>query len=140
MPAIAHLQPRLLDGSSPGGVSGTSIALLVCIALVPALLLIWIVVWLLFFYGKDRTCWCTKRKRRAAEPEMLQQRTDASQDILFEKAVYDIPQRPFAAHARAESGSSSDGGRLSKVDPRLSIQSVASASNVPVMQEPKRFV
>ncbi|KAJ4364498.1 hypothetical protein N0V83_009092 [Neocucurbitaria cava] len=152
MPAISHLQPRLLEGTS-SGISGTAIALIVVLGLIPVIALIWVVFWLLFFYGTGtgRTCWCTRRKRRTAEPEMVEQRgtTDTSQEMQYEKAIYDIldiPQRPYAAHTRTESGSSNV-TRLSKTDParskfntRLSMQSVGSASSVPVVQEPKPFV
>ncbi|CAO2653543.1 Nn.00g029540.m01.CDS01 [Neocucurbitaria sp. VM-36] len=154
MPTIAHLQPRFLDGSASGGISGTAIALIVCVGIIPIIALIWVVVWLLFFYGTGRTCCCTRRKRRTVEPETLEQRgsTDTSQEILYEKAVYDLPQRPYTAHTRTESGSSNSSGRLSKpdsnkpttvvskTDTRMSMHSFASASNVPNVQEPKRFV
>lgn len=150
MPAIAHLQPRFSLGSS-GGVSGSGIAIIVVVGFIPAVALIWVVVWLLFFYGHNRTCCCTRRKRRAAEPEMLESgSTDTSQDIRNEKAVYHLPQRPFSAHARNYSGSSagrfsrSDANRpvttVSTIDARMSMQSSASASTVPVVHEPKPFV
>merc|ERR1711920_8859 len=62
MPAIAHLAPRLLAGSSTGGISGTAIALLICIGAIPAIALIWVCVWLLFFYSNGRNCCCMRRK------------------------------------------------------------------------------
>lgn len=154
MPAVVHLQPRFLEDSASGGISGSAVATIVFIGLIPVIALIWVVIWLLFFYGSGRTCWCTRRKSRSAEPAMVQERdsTDTSQEILYEKAVYDLPQRPFTAHARTESGNSIGSVRLSKpspnrpttavskIDTRRSIQSVASASSVPVVQEPKPFV
>jgi len=154
MPAIMHLHARFLSSTGTSGINATVIGLIVGLGLIPAFILIWVVIWLLFFYPSDRNCCCVKRKRRSDTPEMLEQggNTDASQEAVYEKAIYDLPQRPFAAHARTESGSSSVTGRLTKPDPnksttavsktdtRMSMYSVASASTVQCVQEPKPFV
>ncbi|KAH7371165.1 hypothetical protein BKA66DRAFT_424514 [Pyrenochaeta sp. MPI-SDFR-AT-0127] len=136
MPALHHLQARFLEGGGSGGISGTAIALIVCIGLIPAIALIWVVVWLLFFYGKGRNCCCMKRKKQTTETDTEQSRTDTSQETLDEKAVYNPPPRPYIPHTRTESGSSADTGRFSRSDPntRMSMNSVQG------VQEPKRFV
>lgn len=144
MPAIAHLAPRFLAGSSTGGISGTAIALLICVGVIPAIALIWVCIWLLFFYSNGRNCCCMRRKRAATEPEMFEG-TISSDDALNEKADFTLPQRPTAAY-RAESGSSSERprdsrGTLKKHHPRESMQSqYSSNSTIPVIQEPKPFV
>lgn len=154
MPAIAHLQARFLIDSSSGGISATAIGLIIGVGLVPALILVWVVVWLLFFYGSNRNCCCVNRKTHPETSRDLEKggRRDTSQEMLYEKAVYDLPQRPFVAHSRTEPGISSGARRLSKPDPnrpatrvshvdsRMSVQSHASANTVQGVQEPKRFV
>lgn len=161
MPAI-HLQPRLLENTGPGGVSTKSIGLLIGIGLVPVFILIWVVCWLLFAYPHDRNLCCCVRKRHKSHsiaPEMLQRgsSTDTSQETLYEKADYTLPQRPYAAYSRTESGNSNTSGgvnvchvdgRLGKEarpawrtrETRTSVQSQTSVSTIAVVQEPERFV
>ncbi|KAJ4350652.1 hypothetical protein N0V95_004557 [Ascochyta clinopodiicola] len=144
MPAIAHLAPRFLAGSSSGGISGTAIAVLVCVGVVPVIALIWVCIWLLFFYGNGRNCCCRRRKRTTTEPEMVES-TVSSNEVLNEKTNYTLPQRPTTTY-RAESGSSTERprdsrGTLKKHHPRESLQSQwSSNSTIPVVQEPKPFV
>ncbi|KAJ8112420.1 hypothetical protein OPT61_g5206 [Boeremia exigua] len=143
MPAIAHLAPRFLEDASTGGISGTAIAVLVVVGIIPVFALIWVCIWLLFFYGKGRNCCCMRRKRAASEPQALESPM-SSDATLNEKRDYTLPQRPAAAW-RNDSGSSTEGprdsmGTLKKHHPRESIQSQwSSSSTVPVMQEPKQM-
>ena len=144
MPAIAHLAPRFLAGSTTGGISGTAIALLICIGAIPAIALIWVCVWLLFFYGNGRNCCCMRRKGAATQPEMSEGAT-SSDESLNEKADYTLPRKPAATYG-AESGPFTERprdsrGTLKKHHPRESMQSQwSSNSTIPVMQEPKPFV
>ncbi|KZM22719.1 uncharacterized protein EKO05_0000782 [Ascochyta rabiei] len=144
MPAIAHLAPRLLAGATSGGISGTAIAVLICVGIVPVIALIWVCIWLLFFYGKGRNCCCVRRKRAATEPGVVES-TVSSPEALNEKTNYTLPQRPTTTY-RAESGSSTERARdsrgtLKKQQPRESLQSQwSSHSTIPVVQEPKPFV
>jgi hypothetical protein len=144
MPAIAHLAPRFLEGATSGGISGTAIAVLICVGIIPAIALIWVCVWLLFFYGNGRNCCCMRRKKAAAEPEMAE-RPVSSEQPLNEKADYTLPERPLATY-NTESGSSTEQPRdsrstLKKHHPRGSMQSQWSSNGtIPVLQEPKPFV
>ncbi|KAH6629463.1 hypothetical protein C7974DRAFT_186787 [Boeremia exigua] len=144
MPAIAHLAPRFLEGSSSGGISGTAIGVLVVVGVIPVFALIWVCVWLLFFYSNGRNCCCMRRKRAASGPDMLES-SMSSEATLNEKADYNFPQRPAPAW-RGDSGSSTerpgDSSRfLKKHHPRESLQSQwSSNSTVPVVQEPKPMV
>ena len=144
MPAIAHLAPRFLAGSTTGGISGTAIALLVCVGVIPAIALIWVCIWLLLFYGNGRNCCCIRRKRAATEPAMFEG-TISSDKALNEKTGYTLPQRPTATYS-TESGSSTERprdsrGTLKKHHPRESMQSQWSSNSIiPVVQEPKPFV
>lgn len=145
MPAIAHLAPRFLEGGSSGGISGTAIAVLVIVGIIPVIAVIWVSVWLLFFYGKGRNCCCMRRKKGTSTTPEVAETPMSSDATLNEKTDYTLPQRPDPAW-RAESGSSSDGpresrGTLKKHHPRESLQSQwSSNSTIPVMQEPKQMV
>ncbi|KAF2621895.1 hypothetical protein BU25DRAFT_229431 [Macroventuria anomochaeta] len=143
MPPIAHLAPRFLEGSSSGGISGTAIAVLIVVGVIPVIALIWVCVWLLFFYGNGRNCCCMRRKRAATEPEVLESPM-SNEATLNEKTNYTLPQRPVSAW-RSESGSSTERPRdretLKKHHPRESMQSQwSSNSTIPVVQEPKQMV
>lgn len=143
MPAIAHLAPRLLDGSTSGGISATAIAVLICVGVVPVIAVIWVCIWLLFFYSNGRNCCCVRRKRSTTELEI--ENRISSTETLNEKTDYTLPKRPITAY-RSESGSSTERprdsrGTLKKHHPRESMQSQwSSNSTIPVVQEPKRFV
>lgn len=144
MPALHHLAPRLLAGSTSGGISGTAIAVLICVGVIPVIALIWVCIWLLFFYSNGRNCCCMRRKKNGAEPEMLASPV-SSAEAYNEKADYTLPQRPTTAY-RTESGNSTERPRdsrgiLKKHHPRESLQSQwSSNSTIPIVQEPKRFV
>ncbi|KAF1938682.1 hypothetical protein EJ02DRAFT_353990 [Clathrospora elynae] len=154
MPAIAHLQRRILeDSEGNGGISGTSIALIVCLGIVPAIALFWVVCYLFWAYPNDRNCCCVKRRRGADKPDMVQRQGDAlSENTMYEKQGFALPQRPFATHASTESGNfhGTGSGRLAKqdrsrpsvtkADTRMSLQSVASANTMQAAHEPQRFV
>lgn len=146
MPAIVHLAPRLELGNSSGGISGSAIAVLVIVGIIPVFALIWVCVWLLFGYSRDRNCCCVRRKRVTPEPAPVEG-SMPSDATLNEKNDYTLPQRPISAW-RTDSGSSTEQPRdsrtLKKHHPRESIQSQwSSSSTVPVvqeMQEPKQMV
>lgn len=143
MPAIAHLAPRLELGGSSGGISGSAIAVLVIVGIIPVFALIWVCVWLLFGYSRDRNCCCIRRKRATTEPAPLESPM-SSDATLNEKNDYTLPERPVSAW-RADSGSDIESPRDSRVlkkhQPRESIQSQwSSSSTVPVVQEPKQMV
>ena len=149
MPAIAylapHLAPRFLEGSSSGGISGTAIAVLVIVGIIPVIALIWVCVWLLFFYGNGRNCCCMRRKTARMDPEVLEGPV-SSEKTLNEKTDYTLPQKPVSAW-RSESGSSTDrpatrdSRTIKKHHPRESLQSQwSSNSTIPVVQEPKQMV
>ncbi|CAN9361587.1 unnamed protein product [Alternaria alternata] len=151
MPAIAHLQARFLeDSSGSGGISGTAIALIVCLGIVPCIVLIWAVCYLFWAYPYDRNCCCIKRKRHP-EPQSVLNQAPMSEETLYEKPGVAPPQRPFSGQQyRTDTGSSSNSGRLQKqqrpgsgVDPRntrMSLNSVVSANTITYAQEPKPFV
>jgi hypothetical protein len=155
MPAV-HLQPRFLEDAGSGGISATAIGLIVGIGLVPAIILIWVVIFLFFAYPNDRNFCCMKRRKGqgTSEKKATRASTLSSAETLYEneKGVYDLPKRPFPTHARTESGGSSRSGRLSKVDPkrpatgasktdtRMSLQSVGSGSTVYGVQESRTWV
>ncbi|KAJ4985073.1 hypothetical protein SVAN01_09444 [Stagonosporopsis vannaccii] len=144
MPAIVHLTPRLEIGGSSGGISGTAIAVLVIVGIIPVVALIWVCIWLLFGYSRDRNCCCVRRKRSGPAPEPLESNM-SSEATLNEKHDYTLPQRPISAW-RTDSGSSTEQprdsrGTLKKHQPRESIQSQwSSNSTIPVVQEPKQMV
>jgi hypothetical protein len=145
MPAIVHLAPRFLEGSSSGGISATAIAVLICVGVIPVFALIWVCVWLLFFYSNGRNCCCMRRKKASTEPEALASPV-TSEEALNEKADFTLPQRPLATF-RTESEASAERprdsrGTLKKHHPRESMQSQwSSNSTIPVVvQEPKPFV
>lgn len=143
MPAIAHLAPRFPGGSSSGGISGTAIAVIVIIGIIPVIALIWVCIWLLFFYSNGRNCCCMRRKRAAAGPSALESPI-TSAETLNEKTDYTLPQRPASAW-RSDSGSSTERqdnrGTLKKHHARESLQSQwSSNSTIPVVQQPKQMV
>jgi len=144
MPAIVRLAPRLLEGSSTGGISGTAIAVLVIVGIIPVIAVIWVAVWLLFFYGKGRNCCCMRRKKASSTTPDVVGSPMTSASTLNEKIDYTLPQRPASAW-RAESGSPTEQPRHSKTlqkhRPRESLQSQwSSNSTIPVVQEPKQLV
>ena len=150
MPAIAHLQARFLDDSGSGSpITGTAIALIICLGLLPCIAVIWAVCYLFWAYPYDRNWCCMKRKRRPESPSVLNQ-VPMSQETLYEKQGMGLPQRPFAAQTRTESGGSSNGGRLQKQyrpgsgnykrDTRTSLQSMTSINSGHIAHEPKPFV
>jgi hypothetical protein len=149
MPAIGHLQARFLESSSGGGITGTAIALIICLGLIPSIAVIWAICYLFWAYPYDRNCCCIKRKRRP-EPQSVLNQAPMSEETLYEKQGMGLPQRPFAAQVRSDSGSSSNSGRLQKQyrpgsgnykgETRMSLQSVTSANSVQVAHEPKPFV
>lgn len=142
MPALAHLAPRFLNGSTTsGGISATSIGLIVGIGIIPVFILIWVVSWLFWGYPNDRNWCCMRRKKKQADSESMLQNesTVPSQETIHEKKAYNVPERPMTNH-RNEFGHSANGHRLTKTDPRISMQTIGSNSTVQVVQEPKRFV
>ncbi|KAF2996843.1 hypothetical protein E8E13_003631 [Curvularia kusanoi] len=144
MPAIARLAPRLLDGGTSGGISGTAIAVLVIVGIIPVVAVIWVAVWLLFGYSNGRNCCCMRRKKSSSTaPDMIESPM-TSGSTLNEKTEYTLPQRPASAW-RADSGSSREPprspGTLKKHRPRESLTSQwSSNSTIPVVQEPKQMV
>jgi hypothetical protein len=138
MPALVHLVPRVFgDGSATtGGISATAIGLIVGLGIIPLIILIWVVSWLFWCYPYDRSCCCTRRKKKQPDVEKPGpfHKTGRSLDSFHEKSAYPMPARPSAANVRTESGNSN---RLTKTDPRLSINS---SNTIQEMQEPKRFV
>ncbi|KAJ4405332.1 hypothetical protein N0V91_005282 [Didymella pomorum] len=143
MPAIAHLAPRFLEGGSSGGISGSAIAVLVIVGIIPVIALIWVCIWLLFFYSNGRNCCCMRRKTAKSEPSTTEQGL-SSAEILNEKNDHTMPQRPVSAW-RTESGSSNERPRDSRGTlkkqhhPRESMQSQwSSNSTIGVVQEPKQ--
>lgn len=144
MPAIAHLAPRFLEGGSSGGISGTAIAVLVVVGIIPVIALIWVCIWLLFFYSNGRNCCCMRRKAAKTEAQVVEDGL-SSAETLNEKTDYTLPQRPVSAW-RTESRSSAERprdsrGTLKKHHPRESMQSQwSSNSTIPVVQEPKQMV
>ncbi|KAF2024242.1 hypothetical protein EK21DRAFT_117977 [Setomelanomma holmii] len=144
MPAVAHLVHRaILEGASTGGLSAIAIGLIVGIGIVPVFILIWVVSWLFWCYPYNRTCCCTRRKKKKPEEEMADTPVTpvTSDETLREKALYNIPSnsRPNTTY-RKESGGLERGGRLTKADPRISLQTVSSDRTVQVMHEPKPFI
>jgi hypothetical protein len=142
MPTLAHLVPRALEGSTTsGGISATAIGLIVGIGVVPVFVLIWVVSWLFWGYPNDRNWCCMRRKKKQADSESMLEResTIPSQETIYEKKVYNVPERPMT-NPHNESGNLAGGNRLTKTDPRISMQTIGSNSTVQVVQEPKRFV
>lgn len=144
MPAIVRLAPRLLEGGSSGGISGTAIAVLVIVGIIPVIAVIWVSVWLLFFYSNGRNCCCMRRKKASTTTPEVVESPMTSDSTLNEKTDYTLPQRPISAW-RPDSGSSNEQPResrtLKKHHPRESLQSQwSSNSTIPVMQEPKQMV
>lgn len=151
MPIIAHLQARFTDEGVSGGISATAIGLIVGLGLVPALILIWVAAWLMVCYPANRNCCCMRRKARADSTDGLESggNSDLSRESLHEKAIDNMPQRPYNAQSRTESGTSQENRRLTKIEPKrpgtgilridtgLSMQSRGSIQGV---QEPQRFV
>jgi len=146
-----------LGSSSSGGISATAIGLIVGLGIIPVIILIWVVSWLFWCYPYDRSCCCTRRKKKQVDEEINGHRhkTGRSLDSLHEKAAYPMPgpERPSMSY-RNESGNSTtsnDGNayagnrtysnnRLSKPDPRLSLNTVNSTNTMHYTQEPKPFV
>ncbi|KAI8941771.1 hypothetical protein NX059_002975 [Plenodomus lindquistii] len=160
MPALhlhaTHLSPRFLTDTTSGGISPTAIGLLIGVGLIPAIILIWVICWLLFGYPNDRNICCCVRKRKRTNkdqpdpaPPMVQR---GSQDTLWDEAVVSLPKRPYVAW-RSESGSSSlsngggggggEEGREMEKGGRPGWRervSEGSAETVVGVQEPRRFV
>jgi hypothetical protein len=143
MPALIHLVPRLAVGGSSGGISATAIGLIVGLGIVPVIILTWVVSWLFWCYPYDRSCCCTRRKKKQADPELdftPAEYTVANPNTIHEKGPYTAPQRP-ANNFRSESANSAAyGNRLTKNDPRMSLNTIASNSTIAVTHEPKPFV
>jgi len=147
MPVITHLVARqnfeISSGGGGGGITATAIGLIVGIGIIPALILIYVVSWLFWCYPYNRTCCCTRRKKRQPDPEITEPHSGAisSGETVYEKRM-DLPQRP-ASNRRSESGSSYGApapARLSKNNPRLSMQTVDSNYTGRITHEPKPFV
>jgi hypothetical protein len=141
MSVLNHLTRRVLDGGSTGAISGTAIALIVCLGILPVVILVWVVSWLFWCYPYDRSCCCTRRKKKQNDEEINNpaHRTGRSVDTLHGKAVYPVPERPSMQY-RTESGRISNGNRITKTDPRLSLQTIDSTHTMNYTQEPKPFV
>jgi hypothetical protein len=141
MPALVHLARRFLESGTTEGISATAIGLIVGLGIVPVIILIWVVSWLFWCYPYDRSCCCTRRKKKQADVEASEQMTTniASQTMYHEKANYHAPERPTPNY-RTESGNSNGGNRLTKTDPRISLQTIASNNTIHVAHEPKPFV
>lgn len=144
MAIVNHLAKRLLDGGSSGAISATAIGLIVGLGIIPVIILIWVVSWLFWCYPYDRSCCCTRRKKKQPVDEEVYNghRTGREVDSLHEKAGLPMPERPSMAYYRSESGNSNGntGNRLSKQDPRLSLNTVNSTNTMHYTQEPKPFV
>jgi len=147
MPAIAHLQARFLENSGSSGVSGTAIALIIMLGILPTIALFWAVCFLFWAYPNDRN-WCCMRRKRRPEPESVLTQAPMTEKTLHERPGMTLPQRPSSAQFRTESGNTSNTGRLQKhqrqgswIDKRAraSTQSFGSA-NGQMVQEPKPFV
>ncbi|EAT87153.1 hypothetical protein SNOG_06089 [Parastagonospora nodorum SN15] len=139
MPAVAHLTRRLLEGGSSGGISATSIGLIVGLGVVPVIICVWVVSWLFWCYPYDRSCCCTRRKKKQQLDEEINptgHRTGRSLDSLHEKAAYPMPAGQAPVNYRTESGNP---GRLQKTDPRFSVQTANSSNTIHYVQEPKPF-
>lgn len=158
MPTI-YLQSLLLEDNGSESLSPTAIGLLIGVGFVPVCILAWVVGWLLFAYPSGRNiCCCMRKRKRKTDPapEILQQgSTDTSQETLYEKAAYTMPQQPYAAYSRTESGiSSASSGAVSRTGGKLeeeisqwqksetpaSVQGQTSLRTIAVVQEPERFV
>jgi hypothetical protein len=151
MPAIAHLAPRFLEDGGGGGISATAIVLLIILGLIPAVAVLWIAIWLMFFYPQDRNCCCCvrkkKKKNKDQQPTLPNVSPDTSHESLYnEKNISAIPKRPWASHERTESGSSNGSGKIVKQhrhnasDGRMSVLSRSSERTVQIAHEPKPFV
>jgi hypothetical protein len=144
MPSIVHLAPRLLEGSTTGGLSATAIGLIVGIGIIPVFILIWVVSWLFWCYPYNRSCCCTRRKKKQPEEEMADTPVTpvTSDETLREKALYNIPSnsRSSTTYRTESGGSSNNATRLTKADPRISMQTVGSGRSVQIMHEPRPFV
>lgn len=146
MPTVSHLVARqFAEGGSSGGISATAIGLIIGLGIVPVIILVWVVSWLFWCYPYNRSCCCTRRKKKEADPEITEQRFDGtitSDETLHEKHIA-APERPVTTY-RTESGSSygayGGGNRLTKADPRLSMQTVDSNYTGRVAHEPKPYV
>jgi len=146
MPAISHVVARQLSlGGATGGISATAIGLIVGIGIVPALILIYVVSWLFWCYPYNRTCCCTRRKKKEVDPELTEAPYNggiSSGETVYEKRA-NPSQRPDPP-SRFESGSSyygpPAGNRLTKNDPRFSLQTIDSTNNGRATHEPQRFV
>jgi hypothetical protein len=144
MAVINHLTRRVLESGSGGGVSGTAIALIICLGIIPVIVLVWVVSWLFWCYPYDRSCCCTRRKKKQPDVEKPMHQKGRSLDSFHqrapqEKAAYPIPERPSMQY-RTESNQFNTGNRLTKTDPRLSQHTVDSTQDMHYTQEPKRFV
>jgi hypothetical protein len=146
MAVINHLTRRVLEGGSSGGISGTAIALIVCLGIIPVIVLVWVVSWLFWCYPYDRSCCCTRRKKKQNDEEVKpMQAVGTSLDSFHqrapqEKAAYPVPERPSMQFHHTDSGRFNSGNRLTKTDPRLSQHTVDSTQDMHYTQEPKRFV
>ncbi|CAA9960658.1 hypothetical protein HRS9139_00017 [Pyrenophora teres f. teres] len=151
MPAIAHLQARFLEDSGSGGVSGTAIALIIFLGILPVIVLFWAVCFLFWAYPNDRN-WCCMRRKRRPEPESMLTQTPIQAPMtekpLHERPGMTLPQRPSSVQFQTEPGSGNT-GRLQKhqrqgswgtrQQARASMQSFGSGSGQ-MVQEPKPFV
>ncbi|KAH9880303.1 hypothetical protein IAQ61_000592 [Plenodomus lingam] len=148
MPALPlhHLAARYTTDQGAGGISATAIGLIVGVGLVPALILLWVICWLLFGYpfGRNMCCCVRKRKTDALQPMQMQRgSSDLSENPFNEKAGVTMPKKPYEVWARTESGSSSEGAGVLEQSGgrggRLERQRDSGLSDMGV-QEPKRFV
>ncbi|KAF2127748.1 hypothetical protein P153DRAFT_54726 [Dothidotthia symphoricarpi CBS 119687] len=149
MPSIAHLQKRV--DLEQGGLTGTAWALIICVSIAPAIILLGTTLYLLLVYPyASRSCCCGRKKNKAAQSaDMLQQPENNNPDNLWNNYSYTIPQRPATTPKAAEPGHSTElgGGRLTKSRPatakhdmRMSTQSSQSFNTVQGVHEPKPFV
>ncbi|OAL07055.1 hypothetical protein IQ06DRAFT_6774 [Phaeosphaeriaceae sp. SRC1lsM3a] len=142
MAILNHLAKRLLDGGSSGSISATAIGLIVGLGIIPVIILIWVVSWLFWCYPYDRSCCCTRRKKKLPKDEEFNHghRTGREVDSLHEKAGLPMPERPSMTYYRSESGNSNGSNRITKPDPRSSLNTVNSTNTLHYTQEPKPFV
>jgi hypothetical protein len=138
MSTIVHLSARqfALD-SGTGGISSTAIGLIVGVGVVPVFILVWVVSWLFWGYPNDRNFCCVRRRKKQSDAEKMES-TLPSRGVVNEKANYNLPERQVTNQGMDRGNSR--GGRLSKTDPRFSLQTIGSNSSVQVVQQPQRFV
>ena len=96
--------------SSPPAISTATIAIIVCVGIVPVFIVAGVVIWLLGFYGRE-CCPCRRRREKAQTPNSDSSSGTGSMTTSKEVLLQTFPSRPKPEPlAKMDSFTSGSGG------------------------------